>query len=59
MNKETGMKYLRAVFLSMVLFSVATLFVLAWMEGVILGALATLAVGLWGLLFIYDSGHKK
>jgi len=57
MNKETGMKYLRAVFLSMVLFGVAFLIVLAWMEGVILGTLATLAAGLLGLLFIYDSGH--
>ena len=57
MNKETGMKYLRAGLLSMVLFGVAFLIVLAWMEGVILGTLATLAAGLLGLLFIYDSGH--
>jgi len=54
---ETGMKYLRAVFFGMVLFSIVLFVVMAWMEGVILGTLATLAAGLLGLLFIYDSGH--
>ena len=54
MNNETGIKYLRAVFLSMVLFGVAFLIVLAWMTSVFLGAFVTVAVGAMGLTLCYD-----